>query len=115
MRWLFLLAALPICAQQPVGGRIPDKPIIGKPKPTPRLPDGHPDLGNGKGAWNPRVIANLSGVGPGGPARSPVEKTVEIPFQPWAKAVYEQRLATLSKDDPEGLCLPPGVPRMMAT
>jgi hypothetical protein len=99
----------------PVAGRIPDQPKPAHPNPTPRLADGHPDLGNEKGSWNPRIIANIAGIGPGGPARSPVEKIVDVPFQPWAKKVYEDRLANLSKDDPEGYCLPPGVPRMMAT
>jgi hypothetical protein len=99
-----------------VGGRFPDLPESKTPpKPAPRLADGHPDLGNGKGAWNPRIIENIAGVGPGGARRSPVEKVVDVPFQPWAKKAYEEHLANLSKDDPEGLCLPPGVPRMMAT
>lgn len=114
-----LLWAAPLAAQTslapPVGGRIDDAPQAGSPRPTPRLADGHPDLGNGKGVWNPRIIENIAGVGPGGARRSPVEKIVDVPFQPWAKALYEQRLASLSKDDPEGLCLPPGIPRMMAT
>jgi hypothetical protein len=100
---------------QAVAGRIPDQPPPEHPNPTPRLADGHPDLGNEKGAWNPRTIVNIAGVGPSGPRRSPVEKIVDVPFQPWAKTLYEQRLANLSKDDPEGLCLPPGIPRMMAT
>jgi hypothetical protein len=103
-------------AMAQVGGRFPDLPESKTPpKPTPRLADGHPDLGNGKGAWNPRIIENIAGVGPGGARRSPVEKIVDVPFQPWAKKAYEEHLANLSKDDPEGLCLPPGVPRMMAT
>ncbi len=112
-----LIGVIPIAAQPgPVGGRFPDLPPAGGPaKPAPRLPDGHPDLGNGKGAWNPRIIENIAGVGPGAPQRTPVERVVDVPFQPWAKAVYEQRLETLQKDDPEGYCLPPGVPRMMAT
>jgi hypothetical protein len=99
----------------PVAGRIPDlagsaaSPV----RPTPRLPNGRPDLGNAKGAWNPRVIANLAGVGD--PNRSPVERRVDVPFQPWAKAVYEDRQANLQKHDPESRCLPPGIPRMMAT
>jgi hypothetical protein len=78
----------------PVAGRIPDLPasVSGPVRPTPRLPDGRPDLGNAKGAWNPRVIANLAGVGD--PNRSPVERKVDVPFQPWAKAVYEERQAT---------------------
>jgi len=101
-------------AQSPIiAGRIPDQPANVKAKPTPRLPDGHPDLGNSKGAWNPRIIANIAGVRD--PKRSPVEKIIDVPFQPWAKEVYESRLANLQKDDPEGRCLPPGIPRMMAT
>ena len=99
----------------PIAGRIPDVVITGDPRPTPRLPDGHPDLGNGKGAWNPRVIANLSGAGRGGADRMPVERRIEIPFLPWAKQAYDERMANLGKDDPEARCLPPGVPRVMAT
>jgi hypothetical protein len=33
-------------------------------------------------------------------------------LQPWAEAIYQERRATLSKDDPEGHCLPAGVPRI---
>jgi hypothetical protein len=110
-----VIFAARVSAQPVVGGRLPDLPPGVKAKPAPRLADGHPDLGNGKGVWNPRTIVDLSGVGPGGPARSPVEKVIEVPFQPWAKQVYDQRMAGLSKDDPEGKCLPPGVPRLNAT
>ena len=101
-------------AQVPIAGRIPDVPANAA-GPTPRLPNGQPDLGNGKGAWNPRVIANLAGGGRSTPDRSPVEHIVEVPFQPWAKAAYEKRLADLSFDDPESKCLPPGIPRLYAT
>ena len=106
-----------LAAQGGIGGRLNDVPRAqaANPKPTPRLADGKPDLGNGKGAWNPRTIVNLSGTGTGGPNRSPVEKLIEVPFKAAAKAEYERRLATLSKDDPEALCLPPGIPRMYAT
>ena len=111
------LTSFAVTAQQAPGiaGRLPDLPAETKAGPTPRLPDGKPDLGNGKGVWNPRVIANLSGMGRGGRDRSPVEKPLEIPMQPWAKQVYEQRLANLSIDDPEGRCLPPGIPRLYFT
>src|SRR5690242_2584910 len=73
-----------------IAGRLPDE-TVSKSRPAPRLPDGHPDLGNGKGSWNPRIIANLAGNGRGGRARSPVDKVIDVPFQPWAKAVYDQR------------------------
>jgi hypothetical protein len=38
-----------------------------------------------------------------------------VPFQPWAAAVYDYNSVNQSKYDPEGYCLPPGGPRMMAT
>src|SRR5262245_21656178 len=113
---LILLATPALAvAQAPIAGRIPDIPPGTKAGPTPRLPDGRPDLGNGKGAWNPRVIANLAGTGRSTRDRSPIEKIVEVPFEPWAKTVYEERNASLSFDDPEGKCLPPGIPRLYAT
>src|SRR5579871_1067751 len=96
--------------------------VKGPSKPAPRLPDGHVDLGNGKGTWNPQIIDDISGMGGGEKDEATrarqtkmVDKPVEVPFLPWAKAVYDERAATLSKDDPESFCLPPGVPRMMNT
>src|SRR5580658_4102482 len=61
--------------------------------PTPRMPDGKPDL---SGVWNP-----LNFIAMGQPS-----------LQPWADALYKERRANLSKDDPEGHCLPAGVPRI---
>ena len=114
---LVVAAALSISAagQAPIAGRAPDRPRSpgDSAGPAPRLPDGRPDLGNGRGSWNPRVIANIAGVGD--PNRSPVERVVDVPFQPWAKAVYDERQGNLQKHDPESKCLPPGLPRMMAT
>src|SRR6185312_15944016 len=37
-----------------IAGRLPDRIVKGKAGPVPRLPGGKPDLGNGKGSWNPR-------------------------------------------------------------
>src|SRR5678809_361303 len=92
-----------LAAQGGIGGRMNDVPRAqaANPKPTPRLADGKPDLGNGKGAWNPRTIVNLSGAGTGGPNRSPVEKLVDVPFRPETKKLYDSHQANLSKDDPE--------------
>src|SRR5690242_19029290 len=88
----------------------------------PRLPDGHPDLGNGKGVWSPRIVDDISGNGRGekdektrAAQMKMVDQRIVVPFQPWAKQVYEQHEATLSRDDPESFCLPPGIPRMMNT
>jgi hypothetical protein len=109
--------AMPAFPQGGIGGRARDVPAseVAKAGPAPRLPDGHPDLGNGKGVWNPRTVTNLSGTSPQGAGRAPTEKKIEIPMQPWAKALYEARVATAYKEDPEGRCLPPGIPRMYAT
>jgi hypothetical protein len=58
------------------------------------MPDGKPDL---QGLWNP----GLTFMNVGQPS-----------LQPWAEALYKERRANLSKDDPEGHCLPAGVPRI---
>ena len=38
-----------------------------------------------------------------------------IPWMPWSAAMYDYNSINESKYDPEGYCLPPGGPRMMAT
>jgi hypothetical protein len=50
------------------------------------------------------------GSGRGGARSEP-----HVPFMPWSAAVYDYNSANASKYDPEGYCLPPGGPRMMAT
>jgi len=71
--------------------------------PTPRAADGHPDL---SGNWAPNAIRqNVDLVGSG----------VDVPMLPWAAEVYNKHKQSLSKDDPEARCLPPGVPRMSTT
>jgi hypothetical protein len=79
------------------------KPVEVKAGEIPRLPDGKPDL---SGPWEPNAIrenVRLEATG------------VKIPFRPEAKAIYDSRLASLGKDDPEARCLPPGVPRLTTT
>jgi hypothetical protein len=83
--------------------------------PAPRLADGHPDLGNSKGSWIPPGIGDMAGTGGGSAGSAKPEKKVDVPFRPWTKSTYEQRNANLAKDDPEGFCLPPGIPRLYAT
>ena len=55
------------------------------------------------------------GEGGGGGGRGGAKSEPWVPFQPWAAAVYDYNSKNLSKYDPEGYCLPPGGPRMMAT
>jgi hypothetical protein len=71
--------------------------------PTPRTADGHPDL---SGNWAPNAIRENVDLQTTG---------VEVPMLPWAAAVFKQRHDSMSKDDPEARCLPPGVPRMSTT
>jgi hypothetical protein len=73
----------------------------------PRLPDGRPDL---SGLWKP---ANVYG---GKPANFAANLQVDdIPYQPWAKALLDERKnGAQENDDSSALCLPQGVPRMVA-
>jgi hypothetical protein len=80
--------------------RMPRTPA-GKPDlsaPAPRLPDGTPDL---SGVWehlNSRTTAYYL-------------DHIEIPWQPWAKELFNQRTANNQKDNPESRCLPRGIPK----
>jgi hypothetical protein len=62
--------------------------------PTPRMPDGKPNL---SGVWNSPNFGNLGGA---------------LPLQPWAQKVAEERKKKDDVDDPEAKCLPSGVPRI---
>jgi hypothetical protein len=105
--------------------------------PTPRLADGTPNLGRvpgEKGIWNVPWIRNMGlriektesgsdlpsvggAVGLVGhdPKRDGSRFEPLVPFMPWSAALYDYHVANESKYDPEGYCLPPGGPRMMAT
>src|SRR5438105_7566615 len=94
------------------------------PQPTPRLKDGTVNLGRPrgeKGVWGLPVIANFAQYAAGvskdfrGNQRTGAPAEPHIPFQPWAAALYNYNSVSLSKFDPEGYCLPPGGPRLMAT
>jgi hypothetical protein len=65
--------------------------------PTPRLPDGKPDL---SGLWN--------GGGSGANIASGLPRGETLPLLPSAAKILASRQA---KDDPESNCLPAGVPR----
>src|SRR5262250_2145326 len=103
-----------ICA--PVYGQWVKVPTRGIPKgsdgkpnlaaPAPRMADGHPDL---SGVWesgNNKYILNIAAdLKPG-----------DVPFQPWAKTLVDQRAdGSHSGEDPFANCLPQGVPRVSAS
>ena len=77
----------------------------------------HPPAAGRRGApGGGRADAPLGGgEGTGGGGRGGAKSEPQVPFQPWAAAVYDYNSANQSKYDPEGYCLPPGGPRMMAT
>ena len=99
----FVLALFPVLASAqwlrlplPNTPRTPD----GQPNltaPAPRTADGKPDL---SGIWRTTDTGNFA------------EKTA-VPMRPWAEALYKERQANNAKDNPEGLCLPPGIPEQM--
>lgn len=62
---------------------------------TPRSPDGKPDL---SGVWN--------GPGPGSYDRNIARDLKPGDIQPWAEALYQQRVRDLGKDAPRANCLP---------
>jgi hypothetical protein len=76
-------------------------------KPTPRLADGKIDFG-GKGVWAPIWVQDWADT-------KYVDKAVNVPFTAWGLQMFQERRSTLSRNDPEGYCLPPGVPRYTGT
>jgi hypothetical protein len=83
--------------------RTPDgKPILAAP--APRASDGKPDLSGLWKAPSGKYLLNLAAD----------LKPQEVPFQPWAAALFKQRQDNLAKDRPTGRCLPHGVPDQMA-
>ena len=72
--------------------------------PLPRAKDGKPDI---TGIWMPNGLKYLISI-------AADLKPDEVPFQPWAAALYKERRANLGRDDPNNLCLPSGVPEKEA-
>src|SRR5579863_6798101 len=92
-------------------------------RPTPHWPDGHVNLGalpGQKGLWEGNAGATLA-TNPHGGLDNPAMylptnlKISEVPFQPWARALYAYRQEQTTKDDPHVRCKPSGGPRMFHT
>jgi len=78
-------------------------------KPVPHLRDGMINLGvsdKEKGLWIPRDRTDLG-------RRSTLAPVETIPFQPWAKALYDERQET--ELEPHSRCHPSGVSRQFQT
>jgi hypothetical protein len=98
------------------------RPVANLPsRPTPRWPDGQPNLGPApgeKGYWarpsatmlveaGVRVEANEHGL-----LENIADAGKVAPFQPWARALFIERQRNLLKDDPLfKYCMPPGAVR----
>ena len=68
--------------------------------PAPKTADGKPDI---TGLWRPGAgyVGNIArDLKPG-----------DVPYQPWAEALFKKRRANDSKDDPTANCIVGGVPR----
>src|SRR5438876_1977211 len=80
----------------------------GKPglfAPAPRTPDGKPDL---SGKWSSKDNTFARDLATG-------LKEDDVPFQPWAKALFDKRKdGSHSREDPDANCLPQGVPKIGA-
>ena len=81
-----------------------------KAGPAPHRVDGLPDFG-GDGAWYPGFSGNIAETRWKGVKSADVK--VDVPFLPAALELFNQRVTSNSKDDPEAQCLPVGVPRYM--
>src|SRR6266571_2926970 len=102
-----LLLSVPHQAQwvKVPAAKVPRTPD-GKPNlsaPAPRLPDGRPDL---QGTWertDPKYGRDLAAD----------MKAEDVPFQPWAKALANERAdGSHEADNPDANCLPQGIPRI---
>ena len=90
--------------------------------PTPHWPDGHVNLGampGEKGVWSgsagTTLATNERGIDTIGSNLPTNLKVADVPFQPWARALYNLRQERLTADDPHVRCKPSGGPRLFHT
>src|SRR5947209_12691129 len=123
-----VLLSTPSFAQAPApgpglnGGRLERGRPRPPARPTPHGPDGRVLLGplpGEKGDWEGNAGSTLATNAKGidNPRMNlPTNlKVSDVPFQPWARALYEFRQASTTKDDPHVRCKPSGGPRMFHT
>ena len=104
MNLILMITAILMAApqwRQPMSGvpRLPNGKVD-LTAPAPRRSDGKPVI---TGLWKVAggyVVDIARDLKPG-----------EVPFQPWAQALYNERLKNNSKDDPTASCIIGGVPR----
>lgn len=110
-----LSAVICILAAVPASAQWRNLPTRGIPKtadgkanlsaPAPRAADKHPDL---SGIWEPEANKYVRDL-------AADLKSGDVPYLPWAKALFEERATGAhSRDDPDANCLPQGVPKIDA-
>ena len=70
--------------------------------PAPRKPNGQPDL---SGIWQVPGLKYLINI---------AADVKDVPFQPWAEAIYKERRENFGRDDPNNRCLPSITPEKIA-
>jgi hypothetical protein len=91
--------------------------------PVPRSPDGRANLGTSgseKGHWirqgRAQLASNPESVIAAGPGGLSANLTLdEVPFQPWARALFVNRQASFERDAPHSRCKPSPGPRQVGT
>src|SRR5262245_12608962 len=134
-KWIlcfFLLVAVPCVTplfaqgqgQGQRGGQGGQRGAAAPALPAPRLPDGRVTLGapNGeKGIWAPAGIVQLyvfpQSVNRASPASALPNniKAEDVPFQPWARALHDNREANIESDEPHTRCKASPGPRQFIT
>ena len=110
MRALGLIVAMAVALSA-----APDAQWLRNPTPgIPRTPDGSPDLSAPapRDAAGKPVLAGLWRPSPG--LAGSITRGMdggEVPYQPWAKKLFDDRQANDARDDPTARCVVGGVPR----
>src|SRR5215831_6971023 len=105
---LFFTVLAFVIATTPLSAQSRNRPTA-PPKPAPHFPDGTPNLGitaQERGLWLPLDRNDLG-------RRSTLAPVETIPFQPWAKALYDDR--QIHELEPHTRCHPSGLARQFQT
>ncbi len=117
--WMKCLALMPLfvvgsCGDVGEAPAVANTVVSTEDSQVPRLPNGQVNLGlvpGDRGFWG--SSGNIYRRGRLNLQTNLLES--EIPFQPWAKELYDFRAANNHKDDPHARCLPGGPPRLVET
>ena len=118
-KWLTVIVTGFLLAPPSIGQNRQQPPA----RPAPRFPDGRVNLGTfpgENGHWirqgRGQLATNSDSViaaGPGGLSTN--MRLSDVPFQPWARALYEARQGGFERDSPHSRCKPDAGPRQVGT